>query len=188
MTLGELAAFVSTHLSQKGIHCVLTGGACVSIYSENRYMSFDLDFVENLASRRRDVVTALSEIGFVEANRHFRHPDTQYFIEFPAGPLAVGSEPVHETRTIEYETGRLVLLSPTESVKDRLAAWYYWNDRQCLEQAAIIAEVHPVDLNEIQRWSEQEGMTEKFLAIRDRLERPPPHSLTGSGPPLSDLS
>lgn len=54
MSLGELAAYVCTHLQENGIHCVLTGGACVSIYTENLYESFDLDFIENIASKRKD--------------------------------------------------------------------------------------------------------------------------------------
>lgn len=37
MSLGELAAYVCTHLQKYGIHCVLSGGVCVSIYTENRY-------------------------------------------------------------------------------------------------------------------------------------------------------
>jgi hypothetical protein len=56
MSIGELAAYVCTHLRENGIHCVLTGGACVSIYTENRYESFDLDFVENITSMRKKVI------------------------------------------------------------------------------------------------------------------------------------
>jgi len=38
MTNAELAAFVESHLRKKGIDVVLSGGACVSIYSSNRYV------------------------------------------------------------------------------------------------------------------------------------------------------
>ncbi|MDF1527072.1 MAG: hypothetical protein P1S59_12500 [bacterium] len=34
------------HLENKGIRVVLTGGSCVSIYSNNKYQSMDLDLVE----------------------------------------------------------------------------------------------------------------------------------------------
>lgn len=44
MTLPELAAFVCSHLGQQGIPVVLVGGSCVSIYSDNRYQTADLDF------------------------------------------------------------------------------------------------------------------------------------------------
>jgi hypothetical protein len=47
MSLAELAAYVCSHLRKHGIRVVLSGGACVSIYTQNRYQSYDLDFVEN---------------------------------------------------------------------------------------------------------------------------------------------
>ena len=43
MTQGELAAFVQSRLLEKEIDVVLSGGASVSIYSSNRYVSLDLD-------------------------------------------------------------------------------------------------------------------------------------------------
>jgi predicted nucleotidyltransferase len=45
MSIGEFAAFVASHLQSKGISTVLTGGAVVSIYTENKYMSYDADFI-----------------------------------------------------------------------------------------------------------------------------------------------
>jgi len=44
-TLVELAAIVSDTLEREGIIATLSGGAVVSIYTENRYVSADLDFV-----------------------------------------------------------------------------------------------------------------------------------------------
>ena len=169
MSLGELAAYVCTHLQENGIHCVLTGGACVSIYTENRYESFDLDFIENITSKREDIIKALSKIGFYKENKYFKHADIQYFIEFPTGPLAIGREPVGEPNVLKFETGRLFLLSPTDSVKDRLAAYYHWNDKQCLNQAIMIAENNRIDIDEIQRWSEQEGKLIEFNSIKEKL-------------------
>jgi len=45
MNLGELAAFIDTHLREKGINVVLSGGASVAIYSDHKYVSKDLDFI-----------------------------------------------------------------------------------------------------------------------------------------------
>ncbi len=57
-TLVELAAIVSDALEREGIVATLSGGAAVSIYAENRYVSEDLDFVtvalvSELARERR---------------------------------------------------------------------------------------------------------------------------------------
>ncbi len=53
MTLGELAAFVCTHLEQRGIHVVLSGGACVCLYASDRYQSMDMDFIDRLHTTRQ---------------------------------------------------------------------------------------------------------------------------------------
>ena len=41
----ELAALISEKLRGGGVDSILVGGACVSIYTKNKYQSFDLDFV-----------------------------------------------------------------------------------------------------------------------------------------------
>jgi len=97
------------------------------------------------------------------------HPDTPYIIEFPPGPLSVGAEPVRQIQELDYSTGRLELLSPTDCVKDRLAAYYHWDDRQCLAQAVLVAQAKDADIKEIGRWSRAEGMMGKFRLIRARL-------------------
>ncbi len=45
ITLKELAGYVSEELRKRGVETNLVGGACVTIYSENRYQSYDLDYV-----------------------------------------------------------------------------------------------------------------------------------------------
>lgn len=106
MNIGELAAAVCTHLKQHGIFCVLSGGACVTIYSKNQYQSYDLDFIETGETDRKTLKGILAELGFFEERRYFRHKDTEYFLEFPAGPLAIGSERVTHIHEMKFETGR----------------------------------------------------------------------------------
>jgi hypothetical protein len=171
MSLGELAAFVCTRLKKRGIEAVLSGGACVSIYTDGGYQSFDLDFIERVPAGGKRIKEALLEIGFVEKDRYFVNPDTDFFIDLPAGPLAIGSEPVREVREMAFSTGRLSLLSPTDCVKDRLAAYYHWNDRQSLEQALLVAEMREIDLKEIRRWSGVENKLSEFNSIRTDLSK-----------------
>ncbi len=52
MSREELAAYVCSHLDKSGIEVTLTGGSCVSIYSDNRYVSLDLDFIEKMAYKK----------------------------------------------------------------------------------------------------------------------------------------
>ncbi|MBK7300515.1 MAG: hypothetical protein IPI79_09240 [Moraxellaceae bacterium] len=52
MSLQELAAYVATHLRSRQLPVVLVGGSCVSIYSNNKYQTKDLDFVERYHNQR----------------------------------------------------------------------------------------------------------------------------------------
>ncbi len=171
MSLGEVAAFVCDHLKKNGIEAVLSGGACVSIYTSARYKSFDLDFIERTATGIKRIRQTLAKIGFVEKDRYFVHPDSEFFIDFLPGPLAVGGQPVGEIQELTFPTGRLALLSPTDCVKDRLAAYYHWNDQESLAQALLVAEAKDVDLGEIARWSGEEGKSIEFQSIRAKLVR-----------------
>ncbi len=169
MNLSEFAVLVYNQLKKKGICCVLTGGACVSIYTDNKYQSYDLDFIDETESSRKEVNKALSEIGFFEENRYFRHPDTKFFVEFPSGPLSVGSEPVKNIVTLKLPSGQLKLLSPTDCVKDRLSAYYHWKDLQSLEQALLVAKNQKIDLKELRRWSKHENKLQEFETIKGKF-------------------
>lgn len=173
MSSGELAAFIYSYLKAHGIDAVLSGGACVTIYSQNQYFSPDLDFIESGGTSRRKLKNLLGKLGFFEERRYFRHPETDFFLEFSAGPLAVGREPVKETVMRHFATGVVKMISPTDCVKDRLAAYYHWGDRQSLEQAIWVIRDNAVDLKEVERWSEAEGNLTQFQEIKARLAKNP---------------
>ena len=162
MTQAEVAAYVQSHLRKHNILVTLSGGAAVSIYTVNQYVSADVDLVEDTYADRNTIKIAMEEIGFREKNRYFSHPDTQHIIEFPSGPLSVGAEPIKHIREIKYPTGILRVISPTDCVKDRLAAYYFWEDRQSLTQAVLVAVHNRVNFSEIRKWSQAEGNIEKF--------------------------
>lgn len=67
----------------------------------------------------------MHSLGFSEKDRYFVHPDTPLFVEFPSGPLGVGDAPVEEIAELDTEAGVLRLLTPTDCIKDRLAAYYH---------------------------------------------------------------
>lgn len=171
MSLGELAAFVQSQLREKGIDMILSGGASVAIYSNNRYVSNDLDFVDTYFTKGAVLRIAMEEIGFRQAGRHYTHPETDYFIDFPAGPLSVGSKPVSNIVELEYVTGVLKLISPTDCVKDRLSAFYHWGDRQGLAQAILVTQMKKVDIAEIKNWSQEEGKLEEFREFQKSMEK-----------------
>ena len=141
----------------------------MSIYTDNDFVSYDLDFIEALTSGRRNLKKALEEIGFKEKNRYFQHPETDFFLEFPTGPLAVGNEPPASVVEMSFNTGQLRILSATDCIKDRLAAFFHWDDMQCLKQAVSVAGSNKIDLNEIHRWAVKEGHKGKFEVFKRKL-------------------
>jgi hypothetical protein len=170
-SLPALAALICDACLKQGLDVVLSGGACVSIYTRNRYASFDLDFVLRSPVSRRRVKKTMEELGFREDGRHFRHPDTRYIVEFLQPPLSVGEEPVRDVREIRSGDRILRLLSPTDCVKDRLAAYFHWNDLPSLEQAILVCRKQDVDLRQVGRWAAAEGMKDKFDIFRGRVAR-----------------
>ena len=113
----------------------------------------------------------MQKLGFSEykMKRYFVHEDTELFIEFPRGPLGVGDAPVKEVSSRKTETGTLKLLTPTDCIKDRLAAYYHWDDMQSLEQAVWVAQENEFDMKAVAAWSEAEGMSEKFSIFSKRV-------------------
>ena len=167
----ELAAFISSELHKRKIDVVLSGGSCVSIYSNDEYVSMDLDFVNTGFAKRSDIKDAMVALGFAERNRYFYHAETEFLVEFPPGPLGVGNEPVKQIEQISATTGVLKIISVTDCVKDRLAWYYHNNDTECLEQALLVVKFNDVDMLEIERWSIAEDMQKKFVGIKKRLKK-----------------
>ncbi len=154
-SLEDLAAMVSDALATAGIAAVLCGGAVVSIYSHNAYQSYDLDFVTSEGMRGIEMV--MTNLGFTRGKgRHFTHPETRYSVEFPAGPVMIGDAPVSEVAQHQTEAGIVRLLTPTDAVKDRLAAFLHWNDRQGVEQAIQIIRRQTVNFDSVDRWARAE--------------------------------
>ena len=168
-SLEALAGIVSEHLRSKGLQVTLVGGAVVSIYSANEYQSRDLDFIS--ANDHRDLSEAMLELGFEKLGKDFIHPKTAYTVEFPSGPVAIGNEiPVKPEGEISTKSGKVKLFSPTQCVMDRLAWFYHYSDRQCLDQALAVAKNHQINLSKIKKWSEGEGSLEKYDFFVSKLK------------------
>jgi len=144
-SLTELAGLVSAALEQQGIIATLSGGAAVSIYTDNRYVSEDLDFVT--VALVKDLESALEPLGFVHTGRPrmsvFDHPNTHWYLEFPPAPIGFGGTYVDPSQCALIDTGvgKLRIITPTHSVMDRLIAAAAWNEPQSLEQALLVAEL-----------------------------------------------
>ena len=171
MTPEELGGLICQTLQGAGVTVTLTGGACVAIWSKGQYVSDDLDFVEEGPVPRRKIREVMKRLGFHEKGRHFVHPETNLFVEFPTGPLMAGDQRVEHVVERSTSAGTLRLLSPTDCVKDRLAAFFHWNDQQSLVQAVLVARSNKINFSDIKRWSRSEKNMEKFQLFAARLKR-----------------
>ncbi|HEU4743767.1 MAG TPA: hypothetical protein VFS61_00975 [Anaerolineales bacterium] len=70
----------------------------------------------------------------------------------------------------KLSTGILKVISPTDCVKDRLAAYYHWGDQQSLLQAILVAQRNKINVDEIRRWSLAEGKLQEFEKIKNKLK------------------
>lgn len=181
-SLTELATVVSEALEAAGVVATLSGGAAVSIYSANRYLSEDLDFVTNAVMSELERV--LVPLGFARRGRPrlsvFEHPHTRWYLEFPPGPLGFGSTYVDPSQCTVIETpiGRLRIITPTHCVMDRLIAAVVWSEPQSLEQAVLVAreQSENIDWFELRRWLKKEGIetapqVRSFLAQTDTVQK-----------------
>ena len=162
MTMPELASYVCEQLTSNNIHVVLSGGSCVEIYSQGDYTSYDIDLVNRYNEVFFKIKKVMESLGFVEEGKYFIYPDTKFFIEFPSGPLGVGDAPVKDINELRTSFGTLKLLTPTDCIKDRLAAYYHWDDEQSLTQAIWVAQKNEVNFKELKKWSIQESSLDKY--------------------------
>lgn len=176
MSRKTFAAVVVQQLEKHGISCVLVGGACVSLYTNEKHASKDLDFISPYSQQA--ISTALAEIGFQKEGRYFFHPLSKLYVEFPTGPVAIGNQiPVKPEGHIKVRNTTISMYSPTQCVMDRLAAWFHWNDRRSLIHALWVCEKHPINLEKIKRWAAKESASEKmevFVQEFKKLKRKKP--------------
>ncbi len=157
----DFAAVVVRQLEKHGISCVLVGGACVSIYTNEKHASHDLDFIS--PHSHESISDSLAEIGFQKEGRYFTHINSKLYVEFPTGPVAIGNQtPIKPEGELKVKNTVIQMYSPTQCVMDRLAAWFHWNDRRSLIHALWVCEKHPINLDKIKRWAAKEDQTAKF--------------------------
>jgi hypothetical protein len=168
----ELWEYVAVYLNKNGIDTILVGGAVVAIYSNGLYRSGDLDFV-----RASMFVTKLEEtmgeLGFKKHGRHYIHPNCRHlFVEFPGGPpLGIGEDNMIVPDEVEVEGTIIKILSPTDCVKDRLAAFIYFKTRDGMDQAVLVAKNQEVNFSSIKKWCSGEGHAEVFDEFIKELKR-----------------
>ena len=124
--------------------------------------------------------------GFKRQRDRYVHAAVPFYVEFPRGPLGIGEDdqirPIWKSR----RGARTLALSPTDACRDRLAAFYHWNDRQSLAVAVTIAVRNRVALQKVRTWSRAEGNERGYavFAAELRSARRVAHRRPGMAGPL----
>ncbi len=168
MSIEEIGAIVCQALLDAGVDAFLSGGAVVSIYSNNEFESFDLDFVS--FGDRRKIDAVMLHLGFAKSrSRLYQHPNSPFMVEFPGVAVQIGNEPIQNFAERVVDGKTLKLLTPTDCIKDRLASYIHWNDKQAVEQAALVACRHPHDRDAIARFCSNEGSKSAYEVFSKRV-------------------
>ncbi|MEO6912554.1 MAG: hypothetical protein ABI182_00860 [Candidatus Baltobacteraceae bacterium] len=170
-TLVDISFGVCTALDRLETIAVLTGGSAATYYAPHRYQSRDADFVIVISADANAAGAALRDLGFNENGGIYSHPANLYTVEFPPGPLAIGTEIIQGYDTVHRNDEVLYILTRTDSVCDRLAGFYHWSDRSALRTALDVALSGPIDIERIERWSVGERSLEKYDEFRERFAR-----------------
>jgi hypothetical protein len=172
MSLPDVAFIVCTTLENDGITAVLTGGSAATVYAPHAYQSRDLDFIVEFEDRDSNANETLKSLGYRLEVDHYVHDVNPLLLEFPPGPLAVAGELIRDWETMRKESFLLHIITPTDSCRDRLAGFLFWNDRGSLEQAAAVAfaQKKRVNLEAIRSWCNSENHLGKFKEFERTLQ------------------
>lgn len=171
-SLPDVAFAVCTALHAQGVEAVLTGGSAATVYAPHACQSRDIDFVIVLLSAASHAGEVIASLGYRRVSDHYEHAENPLILEFPKGPLAVGRKLIRAWNTLQDGDRVLHVINPTDSCRDRLAGFMFWNDRSSLEQAVAVARARrdDIDMEAIRDWCRSEGKEDAYLEFERALE------------------
>jgi len=168
-SLVDVAYAVGGAFQRAGVLAVLTGGSAATFYSD-AYQSLDLDFVLSFRGASSIVVATIEGLGFARSGSHYVHARSRYTLDFPRGPLMIGGDEIRTWSTSQHGEDTLHVLTRTDCVRDRLSAFYHWNDRSSLRSACVVAASGTVDFDVIRDWSLRENSSSKYAEFLRTLQ------------------
>lgn len=83
MGIAELGSYICSELEKNDIHVVLSGGACMEIYS-SKFASYDIDLIERYSSQHKEILKTMELLGFKQEKKgkYFKHKNNPYITPF----------------------------------------------------------------------------------------------------------
>lgn len=138
-----MAALITRLLEERGRSVpVVIGGAALSYYSREVYLTADLD----LAYADREALGGvLGELGFRQEGRYWVSPGLDMAVEAPAAALPGEEAPLER---VEFGGGLYCrVLGVEDLIIDRLNACKHWKSRIDCEMAALLLERYGGELD-----------------------------------------
>lgn len=111
-------------------------------------------------------------MGFEKVGRHYKHPECGHlYLEFATFPASIGDDYNIIPAEIENEGLIIKIFSPTDCVRDRLASYAFFNARECLDQALLVAREHPVNFKKIEDWCRSENIQKEYEDFISKLSK-----------------
>lgn len=107
----------------------------------------------------------MAELGFHKQGRVYVNNTTNITVEFPSAPLSVGDELIKSTTHKRVDNKNIPILKVEDVVKDRLAAFIHWQDRQSLIQATAILIKHHLNPTIFKKFCMREGAAEHYQML-----------------------
>ena len=82
----------------------------------------------------------------------------------------IGDERITKFSERVIKKNVLRLLTPTDCIKDRLAAYIHWNDKQSLEQAVMVAKAQDFNLSSVKKFCSNEGNERAFVEFIEKFK------------------
>lgn len=171
LSLKEIAAAVSSVLSQNGHDPLLGGRACAALYGGSAIKAKALEFaIREFAVA--EVNRAMGALGFrPKEARTYASEACPFEVILGPSPLTVGDDVVGDARVVKVGKDSFRMLTPTDCVRQRLSMFYRWGDRQALAEAVQVARRQKIDLEHVRRWSEWEWASDRFQEFTEALEK-----------------
>lgn len=183
ISMPELAAMVAEHLQKHDIQVVLVGGLAIDIYTDNLYLTQDIDMVNINYQSAQKINEAMAGLGFIKQGRVYVNETTPVVVEFPSGPLSVGDELIQNTTYAHVGHRTLAVLKVEDAIKDRLAAFIHWGDNPSLVQAVAVMVKHNISSDTFKQFCIKEGSSKQYQLLDDFYKQASQRPLTT----MSDL-
>lgn len=118
----------------------------------------------------------VARIGFTRLGMYYRNPKrNDLIIQFVSGPPGIGSDYAIKPREVKVDGQILKIFTPTDCIRDRLAAYIYDRSRDNFDRAVLVALRQPYEAKKIKKWLEAEGYGHVYneFTVAVKKERSP---------------